>query len=53
MLISISVASLKSLTSFESPPSNPLQRPYSGDLDTENAYRKLPVILLNLTVSRL
>jgi hypothetical protein len=23
----------------------PLQRPYSGDFDTENAYRKPPVIL--------
>jgi hypothetical protein len=32
-------------TNFENPSSNPLQRPYSGDFDTENAYRKPPVIL--------
>jgi hypothetical protein len=25
--------------------SNPLQKPYNGDFDTENAYRKPPVIL--------
>jgi hypothetical protein len=29
----------------ENPFNNPLQRPYSGDLDPENAYRKPPVIL--------
>jgi hypothetical protein len=29
---------LKLLPNFEKPSSNPLQRPYSGDYDTENAY---------------
>jgi len=38
-------APLKLLTNFENPSSNTLQRPLSGDFDTENAYRKLRVIL--------
>jgi hypothetical protein len=37
------LAPLKLLTSFENPSSNPLQRPESGDFNTENAYRKPPV----------
>jgi hypothetical protein len=37
------LALLKLLT--KSPSRNPLQRPYSGDFDTENAYRKPPLIL--------
>jgi hypothetical protein len=32
-------------TTFKNPFSTPLQRPYSCDFDTENAYRKPPVIL--------
>jgi hypothetical protein len=31
------LAPLKVLTNFENPSSNPLQKPYSGDFDTENA----------------
>ncbi len=33
------------LSNFENLSSKPLQRPYSGNFDTENAYRKPPVIL--------
>jgi hypothetical protein len=36
------LAPLKLLTNFENPFSNQLQMPYSGDFDTENAYRKPP-----------
>jgi hypothetical protein len=39
-------APLKSLTKFEKPSSNPLQRPWSGNFDTENA-QDPPVILSN------
>jgi hypothetical protein len=31
------------LTNFENPSGNPLQRPYRGDFDSINAYRKPPV----------
>jgi hypothetical protein len=37
------IAPLKLLTNFENPSSNPLLRPFGGDFDTENAYRKLRV----------
>jgi hypothetical protein len=36
---------LKLLTKSKNSFSNPLLRPYSGDFDPENAYRKPPVIL--------
>jgi hypothetical protein len=39
------LAPLKLLTNFKNPSNNPLQRPVSGDFDTEIAYRKPPVIL--------
>jgi hypothetical protein len=39
------LALLKLLTNAKNPFCNLLQRPYSSDLDTENAYRKPPVIL--------
>jgi hypothetical protein len=39
------MASIKLLTNSENQFSNPLERPYSGDFDPENAYRKPPVIL--------
>ncbi len=32
------LAPLQLLSNFENPSSNPLQRPESGDFDTENAY---------------
>jgi hypothetical protein len=40
-------------TSFENPSRNPLQKAYSGDFGTVNAYRKPPVILYNHTGRRL
>jgi hypothetical protein len=40
------LASLKLLlTNFENPSGNMLQRTQSGDFDSEDAYRKPPVIL--------
>jgi hypothetical protein len=39
------LASTKLLANFENPLSNPLHRPYSGDFNPENAYRKPPVNL--------
>jgi hypothetical protein len=47
------IAPLKLFPNFENPSSNPLQRPLTGDFDTENAYRKPPIILENHTGSRL
>jgi hypothetical protein len=47
------LAPLKLLTNFENPSSNPLQRPYSDDFGTDNAYRKPPVILYNHVGRRL
>ncbi len=41
------------VTRFARCHSNPLQRPYSGDFDPGNAYRKPPVILQNSTKSHL
>jgi hypothetical protein len=34
---------LKLLNNFENPSSKTAQRPYIGDFDTENAFRKPPV----------
>jgi hypothetical protein len=42
--------SSKLLTNFEKPSSNPFQRPYGGDFDTENAYRKPPMKILFLHI---
>ncbi len=42
---------MKLLTNFENPFSKPLQRPYNGDVDPKNAYRKPHVILWNHTES--
>jgi hypothetical protein len=39
------LAPRKLLSKFENLASNPVQRPHSGDFDTENAYRKALVIL--------
>jgi hypothetical protein len=41
---------LKLLTNLENSSSNSLQKPKSGDFDTENAYRKPPVTSLLLHI---
>ncbi len=38
-------SAMKLLTSFENPFINPLQTPYSGDFDSDTAYRKPHVVL--------
>jgi hypothetical protein len=42
---SLAPLKLPVLANSENPFTNPLQRPKSGDFDTENAYRKLTLIL--------